>query len=128
MWAMGPDPVHMFGSLEPSDDVEAVFKRLERIGSTIMNRAGGSGLLVENPVGSVLGSPEKRRAAAQILGQAYVTAYALMAFNRQALERIADELIERKEIHGDAVVDLLAGVGLQRPDLDLMNPDTWPSL
>jgi ATP-dependent Zn protease len=128
MWAMGPDPVHMFGSLEPSEETEAVLKRLERIGSTIMNRAGGSGLLVENPVGSVLGSPDKRRAAAQILGQAYVTAYALMASNRASLERIADELIERKEIHGDAVTDLLAGVGLERPDLDLMNPDTWPSL
>jgi ATP-dependent Zn protease len=128
MWAMGPDPVHMFGSLEPSDDTEAVLKRLERIGSTIMNRAGGSGLLVENPVGSVLGSPDKRRAAAQILGQAYVTAYALMASNRASLERIADELIERKEIHGDAVTDLLTRVGLQRPDLDLMDPETWPSL
>ena len=33
----------------------------------------------ENPLGAVLGDRDKRRSAAQILGQAYVTAYALMA-------------------------------------------------
>src|SRR5205085_3377454 len=81
-WAMGPDPVHIEGSISTDEDVEAVLKRLERIGSTIMNRAGGSGMLVEDPVSSVLRNADKKRAAAQILGQAYVTAFALMAANR----------------------------------------------
>jgi cell division protease FtsH len=128
VWAMGADPVHISGSLELDEDLEAVTKRLERIGSAIMNRSGGSGLLGENPVASVLGSPDKRRAAAQVLGQAYVTAYALMASNRQALERIADTLIERKELHGDEVGELLDNVGLLRPKLDLMDPSTWPEV
>ncbi|MFZ0041879.1 MAG: AAA family ATPase, partial [Solirubrobacteraceae bacterium] len=107
MWAMGPDPVHIAGSLEPDEAHEAVLKRLERIGSTIMNRAGSPGLLGDNPVGAVLGNPDKKRAAAQILGQAYITAYALMDSNRDGLEQIADVLIERKELHGDEVGELL---------------------
>ena len=85
-------------------------------------------MLVEDPVNSVLRNGDKKRAAAQILGQAYVTAYALMAANREPLERIADELIERKELHGDEVCELLVGVGLERPQLDLMDPATWPQV
>ncbi len=126
MWAMGPDPVHIAGSMEPDERLEAVLGRLERIGSTIMNRAGGGGLLGEDPVSSILRNPDKRRAAAQILGQAYVTAYALMDSNRDGLERIADVLVERRELHGDEVGELLDSVDLRRPQLDLINPDTWP--
>ena len=65
-------------------------------------------MFVEDPVGAVLANQEKRRAAARILGQAYVTAYALMASNREAVEQIADTLVERKEMHGDEVVEMLA--------------------
>ena len=68
------------------------------------------------------------RPSAQILGQAYVTAYALMYDNRDAIERIADTLVERKEMYGDDVVDLLNSVGLQRPELDLMDDATWPKV
>jgi ATP-dependent Zn protease len=128
IWAMGPDPVHIAGSMELDEDVEAVLKRLERIGSAIMNRAGSPGMLGDNPVGAVLGNPDKKRSAAQILGQAYVTAYALMAANRAGLEKIAHTLIDRKELHGDEVGDLLESVGLTRPELDLMDPATWPQV
>jgi ATP-dependent Zn protease len=82
----------------------------------------------DNPVGAVLAAPDKKRAAAQLLGQAYVTAYALMDGNRAALETIADTLIERKELHGDEVGALLDSVHLVRPELDLMDPGTWPSV
>ena len=78
--------------------------------------------------GAVLSDRDKRRSAAQILGQAYVMAYALMVENREPLERIADALIERKELHGDEVVDLLKTVGLRRPEIDLMDPNTWPAV
>jgi ATP-dependent Zn protease len=128
IWAMGAEPVTLSGSLAAEEDVEEVLKRLERIGSTIMNRATGVGPFNENPLGAVLGDRDKRRAAAQILGQAYVTAYALMASNREPLEQIADVLIERKEMHGDEVVELLSSVGLQRPEIDLMDDRTWPSV
>ena len=128
MWAMGPEPVHLGGSLELDEQHEAVLRRLERIGSTIMNRAGSPGLLGDNPIGAVLGSPDKKRAAAQVLGQAYITAYALMDANREGLEKIADALVERKEIYGDEVGELLDSVDLRRPALDLTDPATWPTV
>ena len=49
-----------------------------------------------------------------------------MATNRDAVERIADILIERKEMHGDEVVDMLNSVGLKRPEINLMDDSTWP--
>ncbi len=128
LWAMGPDPVHIDGSLEAGEDTEHVLRRLERIGSTIMNRASSGGPMSSDPLGAVLGDRDKRRSAAQLIGQAYVTAYALMAANRGALEQIADTLIERKELHGDEVVELLNRVGLQRPDIDLLDDRTWPQV
>lgn len=39
--------------------------------------------------------------------------------------RIADTLVERKELHGDEVVDLLDSVGLTRPQINLTDPSTW---
>jgi ATP-dependent Zn protease len=127
VWAMGADPLTLHGSLDPSELPEETLARLERIGSTIMNRANTSGgMFGDNPLGAVLSDRDKRRAAAQILGQAYVTAYALAATNREPIERIADALIERKEMHGDEVTDLLSSVGLTRPDIDLMDDTTWP--
>ncbi len=127
-WAMGPDPVHIGGSLDADEDVEQVHKRLERIGNAIMNRASGGAALTGDPLASILGDRDKRRAAAQILGQAYVTAYSLISSNRESVEQIADTLIDRKEMHGDEVIDLLNAVGLQRPDIDLMDDRTWPKV
>jgi ATP-dependent Zn protease len=126
MWAMGPDPVHIHGSLDVEEDTAHVLKRLERIGTSIMNRASGSMPMMPDPIQGVLSDRDKRSSAAQILGQAYVSAYALIATNQEAIERIADTLIERKEMHGDEVVDLLNSVGLHRPELDLMDDTTWP--
>ncbi len=128
MWAMGPDAVHLGGSLEVDGEAEHVSKRLERIGTTIMNRAGGANPFMPDPIASVLSDRDKRAAAAQILGQAYVTAYSLMVTNREPVQRIADTLIERKEMHGDEVTDLLNSVGLQRPNIDLADDRTWPTV
>ena len=93
-----------------------------------MNRANMSMPMMPDPIASVLSDREKRHAAAQILGQAYVTAFSLIAANRGPVEQIADTLVARKEMHGDEVVDLLNSVNLQRPELDLMDDRTWPSL
>jgi ATP-dependent Zn protease len=128
IWAMGPQSVHMHGSLSTEEEAEEVRKRLARIGNTIMNRASGAGPFNENPVGAVLGDHEKRAAAAQILGQAYVTAYALMLANKDAIEQIADALVEQKEIYGDDVTKLLNSVGLQRPEIDLTDDKSWPTV
>jgi ATP-dependent Zn protease len=132
--AMGPDPVTIGlgpgprrGPNAEDTDEDLVRRRLERIGTQIMNRAGG-GAFSDNPLASVLGDGAKRAAAAELLGQAYVTAYALMASNREALDAIADALVDQKELHGDEVGELLDSVRLTKPELDLMNPATWPEL
>jgi ATP-dependent Zn protease len=128
IWGMGPDPVTI-DRVDSEETEDEVMKRLERIGKTIMNRASsGQGMWGDNPLAAVLGDRDKRQAAAQILGQAYVSAFALMASNRPPIERIAETLIERKEMHGDEVVEMLSGVGLVRPELDLMDSRTWPKV
>jgi ATP-dependent Zn protease len=128
MWAMGPDAATLDGSASVDGEAGEATKRLERIGNTIMNRAGGGMPYMPDPITSVLGDREKRVAAAQILGQAYLTAFALIVANRDQVERIADTLIDRKEMHGDEVTDLLNSVGLRRPVLHLMDERTWPTV
>jgi ATP-dependent Zn protease len=126
MWGMGPDAVAIDIGGDLPEDEPGVERRLQRIGSRIMNRASGGSPMMGDPIAAVLGDPEKRRAAAQLLGQAYVTAYTLIATNREKVEQIAEILVDRKELHGDEVVDLLDSVRLTRPQLDLTDPATWP--
>jgi ATP-dependent Zn protease len=135
MWGMGPQEVPL--SLRPSrrlapgeqpDEHALVKARLQEIGDQIMNRASVGSALMSDPIGSVLSSPGKRAAVAELLGQAYVMAYSLMVTNRAALERIADVLMERKEMHGDEVGALLDSVGLARPEISLDDDSTWPTL
>ena len=128
MWGMGADPVHIDGSLDPDEKLGRLLDRLERIGNTIMNQTSGAAMMSEDPVAAILRNREKRRAAAQLLGQAYVSAYALMAANREALDKIADVLVDRKEIYGDEVTELLDSVELKRPEIDLMDDSTWPQV
>jgi len=125
MWGMGPDAVAIDIQAELPDHEPDVGKRLQRIGNRIMNRASGGSSMMGDPIAAVLGDPDKRRAAAQLLGQAYVTAYTLIATNREKISQIADTLVERKELHGDEVVDLLDSVQLTRPATDLTDPSTW---
>ena len=66
--------------------------------------------------------------AAQILGQSYVQAYNLVRQNREAVQAIADELVERKEIFGDDLVALLDRQELKRPKIDFADEDAWPKV
>jgi ATP-dependent Zn protease len=122
--AMGPEPVDLDGR---SDEV---LERFERIGLRIMSRVGvgGPGDREHNPVGAVFTDPAKRALAARILGQAYVHAHTFVAHNREAISRIADVVVERRELYGDELVELLEGVGLERPEVDYLSEETWPRL
>jgi cell division protease FtsH len=127
-WAMGPMPFEV-EPREGEDEDEArsrVLVRFERVGMQIMNRTSGGGPMAADPIGSALSDPSKRRAAAQILGQAYVVAHNLALANRDALDTIADALVERKEIFGDELLDLLDSVGLRIPKLDFNDEAVWP--
>ncbi|HSD76540.1 MAG TPA: AAA family ATPase [Solirubrobacteraceae bacterium] len=126
---MAPEPVDLTGRVgaERRRDVEKeLMERFERLGLTIMNRAQGGGMMTGDPIGSVLSDPAKRRAAAQILGQAFVTAVACMQHNREAVAQVADALVQRGELYGDEVVELLDAAAPSAPAIDLLDERTWP--
>jgi ATP-dependent Zn protease len=75
-----------------------------------------------------LNDRDKRALAAQFLGQAYVTAHALIAHNREAVEKIADALIEKRELFGDELVEILEAAKLKVPEVDLTKEEAWPAL
>jgi cell division protease FtsH len=127
--AMGPNPIDLNGRFANKEDEaaerEKLLRRLEEIGVQIMRRSGGSPF-DEDPIGGTLNDRDKRRSVAALLGQAYVIAYATVAANRDRVEQIAQELIKRREMHGDEVVELLNDVELKRPEIDLLEEATWP--
>jgi hypothetical protein len=84
--------------------------------------------MTENPIASVLGDPHKRTTAAQILGQAYVTAHHLMSHNKDKVERLAEALIERREMYGNELVEFLDDLGLETPAVDLRDETAWPKI
>jgi cell division protease FtsH len=130
MCGMGPEPIHLNGSLtdeEREAAEERYMKRFERIGLQIMNRARGA-QEQGDAVASILRDGAKQRAAAQILGQAYITALALIRHNREQTLRIADILVERKELHGDEVVDVLDAEDLEAPVIDITDEKLWPRI
>ncbi|MGZ8717083.1 MAG: hypothetical protein ACXWYO_08245, partial [Gaiellaceae bacterium] len=71
---------------------------------------------------------DKRALAAQILGQAYVSAYNLIRHNRAAVEKIADELVVRREVFGDELVEILDNAKLVMPEIDYSSEDAWPTM
>jgi hypothetical protein len=105
-----------------------VLDRFETIGLQIMSRSGGGGPFDADPIAGVLGDPSKRTVAAQVIGQAYVTAHNLATLNRQAIERIADALEDKREIMGDELLDLLDSQGIRIPDIDYGDEAVWPPI
>ena len=132
MSAMGPEPVRLEGRVpdEFRDEKEKeLMERFEKIGLQIMRRGGmGGNMMAPDPITSVLGDHHKRTAAAQLLGQAYVTAHHVIAHNREKVEQIAEVLIERRELHGDEVVELLERARLEAPEIDLLDEAAWPKV
>jgi ATP-dependent Zn protease len=107
---------------------DEIMQRFEQIGLQIMNRTGNGGALGHDPLAGVLGDHDKRSLAAQLLGQAYVTAYALIEYNKKAVEEIADALIEKRELFGDELVEILEKANLKIPKIDLTQEKAWPAV
>ena len=76
----------------------------------------------------MLNSRDKRPIVAELLGYSYYVAYNTMMQNKDAVEKVANVLVERKEIHGDDVVDLLNSVNLKPAKIDYLEERTWPRL
>jgi ATP-dependent Zn protease len=124
---MGPDLVDPAGQLDPKEE-EHLLRRFEKVGNQIMGRTAGGGAFAHDPIASVLSDHQKRATASMILGQAYVTAYNLMRHNRKGIEQIADEVVARREIYGDELLELLESAKLRKPQIDLLEEASWPVL
>ncbi|MDX6671232.1 MAG: cell division protease FtsH [Solirubrobacteraceae bacterium] len=134
--AMGPDRIDLsahqdrFSSWEEEEEMrDKLMERFERIGNRIIHRSDpGAGSPYAASFTGVLQDSFKRGQAAQILGQAFVYAWNAMRHNREQLGRIADVLVERRELHGDEVIELLQEVGPRRPEVDLLDDESWPRI
>src|SRR5215203_4050696 len=134
---MGPEPIDLNGHaasyklngrprrLTSQEQKDEILRRFEEIGLQIMNRTGSGGPMSENPIASVLQDPHKRKLVAQILGQAYIKAYHLIQYNKDEVEKIAEAVIEQKEIYGDALIKLLDDAHLVVPHVDLTDEKVW---
>ena len=100
----------------------------EEIGLQLMNRTRGSADFGGDPIASVLQDRAKRAYAAQILGQAFVTAENFVAANKPAVEKIAEAVIEKQELYGDDLNRLLNSVDLKKPEIDWTKEETWPKM
>ena len=128
---MGPEPIDLEGKVPEKvreEREKEIMERFEKIGQRLMNRISHGSAMQGDPIAGVLADPGKRAAAAQILGQAYVAAQALIEANRTEVEAIANTLIERRELHGDEVVALLERHRLTQPEFDLTDDESWPKL
>ena len=105
-----------------------LMRRFEHVGTRIMNRSTMGSELHGDPVAAVLSDPAKRTMVAELLGQAYLAAYWFVRHNRDATEKVADALVERREIFGDEVVNLLDSVNLTVPTVDPLDEANWPRI
>ena len=130
---MSPMPIDLRGKTFADENEaqtrERVLKRFEDVGARLLNRtSGGGGMMGTDPIAAVLSDPRKRAYAAQFLGQAFVTAYNLVRENRDKVERVANEVIEKKEIYGDDLVSLLDAQAFKTPEIDWTAEETWPKM
>jgi ATP-dependent Zn protease len=120
---MSPAPIDLSDRIEDREEREEAEKRIherfQRIGNQLMHRS---------PSGydSTFGDRVKREQVAALLGQCFVIAWNTIRVNQDAVETVADRLVEATELYGDDVVDLLNGVRLRKPEIDVLDENAWP--
>jgi hypothetical protein len=55
-------------------------------------------------------------------------AHLLIEHNKEKVEKIADEVIEKREIYGNDLLDLLNRAELERPTVDYTDEKVWPRI
>jgi ATP-dependent Zn protease len=127
--AMAPAPVDLSDRIDDRERREAeeerVMERFEKIGRQIMHRSGG-GMMDSNPYSATLADRSKRDLVAGLLGQAFVVAYCTVRKNREGTDYIASRLMSAGELYGDDVMQLLEDARLEKPEIDVLDEDTWP--
>jgi len=51
-----------------------------------------------------------------------------MRHNREGVARVAETLMERRELYGDEVTEVLNAASLEAPAIDLLDEDLWPKV
>jgi hypothetical protein len=129
--AMAPAPIDLSDRIEDAEErerrEEEVMERFETLGYQIMHRSGG-GMMDGNPYAATLGDPAKRKLVAGLLGQAFVLAWCTVTANREGTDHVATVLVERGELYGDEVTDLLDEARLVKPHVDVLDEATWPTI
>jgi ATP-dependent Zn protease len=132
MAGMGPRRVELDGTKFDDETLEQtrerILKRFEQIGLRLMNRTRGSADYHADPIAAVLNDPAKRTNAAQLIGQAYVTAENFIRHNKDKVERVAEAVIERREIYGDELMELLDAQRFDKPAIDWTQESVWPQM
>jgi SpoVK/Ycf46/Vps4 family AAA+-type ATPase len=127
--AMAPAPIDLSDRIADEErrtrEEKRVMERFEKLGTQIMHRSGG-GMMDGNPFGATLGDPTKRKLIAGLLGQAFVIAYCTIKLNRDGTDRVATRLVSEGEMYGDDVVRLLDDQRLVKPEIDVLDEETWP--
>jgi ATP-dependent Zn protease len=130
--AMAPAPLELAETFanEAAEHkaLQRVQRRFEQIGLQIMQRTGGGGPFDGDALAGIYSDKDKRALAAQFLGRAYLTAYAFVHANKAGVERLAEILVDRKEIYGDELLSLLDHLELAVPEIDLLDEATWPRI
>jgi ATP-dependent Zn protease len=127
--AMGPPRIEFdtYMSMKEEDEArEKVMKRFQRIGERVMAPVTTSDAF--SPMRSGVSGMSKGPIVAQILGYSYYVAYNAILQNKDSVEKIAEALIEQKEIHGDDIVHLLDSSNLKPAKLDYLEERSWPRL
>ena len=57
-----------------------------------------------------------------------MVAYATIRHNRDGTDKVATELVHKRELYGDEVVALLDSCGLEKPTIDVLDEATWPAI
>ena len=123
--AMAPAPLELAETFDSEaaehKALQRVQRRFEQIGLQIMQRTGGGGPFDGDALAGIYSDKDKRALASQFLGRAYLTAYAFVHANRAGVERLAEILLDRKEIYGDELLGLLDHLHLKVPAIDLLD-------
>jgi cell division protease FtsH len=125
-YGMAPERLPMPSTMTQTEEAAARKKLDEYLEDT-----GGKLLAVaslSDHYASALGRPDKRALAARLVGQAYLVAYKFTEQNRDAIRQVAEILVERRELNGDEVTELLNSLSLKPAVVDYLEERTWPRL
>jgi ATP-dependent Zn protease len=104
-WGAGPEPIELNGTTfadeTPEQTRQRILKRFEEVGLRLMNRTRGSADAHADPIASIL---------------------------HDSAERVAEAVIEKREIYGDELIELLNAQQFEKPKIDWTQEAVWPQM